>query len=592
MVPPAAPNDLKTELAVLTQTGQAAKPAVHLSWEASEPGTYMIRGYRVFRQADEEAAETLRLGSNPPLDGLAADDTAEIGKSYRYRVEAIDVKGNTSSASQPAAADLVHLDASLLAPRSPRNLTATSLRSSVLLKWEAPEAWLLPISAYKLYRARSGPMEALPGFLTLTAFEDLSAPAGVPSVYAVTALDQKGLESAQSLTISGKATGTLAPSTPIKLTATVKPEKVSLAWEKSQAGTAPVTSYILRRIAEPVAGEKSESTRKFKPLEGSDISYSDSVEGERTYRYELRAVDTEGNSSEAATVRVFVPGKPFNKTQLLLMPTAYSNDPKHDSGLNVNVLFDIWLGSLYESYTSPVTGQPKSAFFQPLASSGQLASATLDLKYSPFEETWLSPALGLGFYGSALVPFGGQGGGQSVAVSSSGGQGFATLGNIYGVASKRFSRQGAVHFGLMLGKIADTLSEVLPKDWEPTVRHLTPSGDFPSLMARFVDPKLGASIQSAPHLVYGGIQFPMTVPLLFTNWKTALKLEVLRPVFPEYPSSYSQDQRQAADSQIPFMWNFHLDNLPLFYFEFSIFQYQGGFQWLAFIHTPDLTWSF
>jgi hypothetical protein len=39
------------------------------------------------------------------------------------------------------------------------------------------------------------------------------------------------------------------------------------------------------------------------------------------------------------------------------------------------------------------------------------------------------------------------------------------------------------------------------------------------------------------------------------------------------------------------MTNIHIDNLPLFGFEFSLFQYAGGYQVIAFYHIPDFNWS-
>jgi hypothetical protein len=582
--PPSTPQNLRAEFALVTKGAEAARPTVRLAWEASEPGTYVVRGYRLLKR--------VRGGEFAPVPGpeaadVSAEDYAQIGKAYDYAVLALDAKGNSSAPSAPASLDLTQLPAALLAPRAPTGLTATSARISARLKWEAAAPWLSPVTAYRVYR--SGQAVTL---TALTAFEDISPTPRTDFIYRVTALDNEGRESAQSLTALARATGALAPSAPGSLTASVKPEKVSLGWEKSDPGTAPVTAYLLTRIAEPGLGETKEQKKSFKPLEPSRNSYSDTVEGDRYYRYELKAADLEGNTSLASALRLWVPAKPFNKTSLLLMPTAYSNFADKDTGFNVNVLFDLYIGELYESYTHPATGATQTGFFQPLQSSGQLGVVSLDLKGSFLAETWLTPAMAVGFYGAALVPFGGLSS-QQVAVTSSGG-GFQTLGNLYGVMSKRLgSTRAAVHAGAMLGNLSGSLAAAAPADWGPTLRHLTPGGNYPDLFNRFLDPKLGAtSLQAAPHMAFAGIQFPLTVPFGFASWKTGLKAEVMAPIFPDLPAGLSENQKSDALSRLPLIWNFHIDNLPLFGFEFSFFQFKGGLEWIAFYHIPDLTWSF
>lgn len=583
---PSAPEALKGEFVFLTKAAEAVKPMLRLAWEASEAGTYVVRGYRVLRRLQGAGFE-VRLGADSPLPDNAAEDSVEIGKVYDYAVVAVDAKGNSSALSGTFSSDLLHLDAGLLAPRSPRSLTATSARNSAKLSWAAPDPWLSPISGYKVFRhGKDAP-------LTLTAatsYEDLSPPALTDFTYHVLSVDSLGRESAPSLTVSARATGTLAPSAPVNLTATVKPEKASLAWEKSDPGTAPVTAYLLKRVIEPGPGELKEETKLFAPLDLSRTSYSDTVDGDHFYRYELLAADLEGNKSPPSSLRLWVPGKPFNKTALLLMPTAYTNLPDRDTGGNVNVLFDLYIGELYETYTNPKTNITKTGLFQPLQSSGQLGVVSLDLKESFLPETFLTPAMAVGFYGAALVPFGGLSS-QQVAVTSQG-TGFQTLGNVYAVVSKRLANRTAVHFGGMYGKLSDSLVSVAPQDWALTLRHLTPGGNYPDLFNRFLDPKLGASIQGAPHMLFGGLQFPLSVPFGFATWKTGLKAELMAPIYPEMPEYYSQEERGQAWQMLPLIWNFHIDNLPLFGFEFSLFQFKGGIEWIAFYHIPDLTWSF
>jgi hypothetical protein len=587
--PPAAPQSLIGSFSLLTSAASPAKPTVELDWEASEDGTYVVQGYRILEHVvGSEDTKALPGGSQLYAETVAYADV-EIGKSYEFTAVAVDSKGNSSLASAPYDLDLRNLEPALLAPRAPKNLTATSQRISVKLKWDVPDAWLAPLSGYKVYRGATSVT-----FTTATAYEDISPPTKVEYIYHVESIDSAGKASAPSLTVSAQATGAMPPSAPGHLSATVKPESVALAWDKSDPGTAPVTAYLLSRITEPGEGESGEHTKKFAPLNLSRTSYSEGIEGDHFYRYELQAADLEGNTSLASKLRVWVPSKPYNKTSILLMPTAYSNLPDRDTGFNVNVLFDLYIGELYETYASPDTHATTTSFFQPLQSTGELGVVTLDLKDSLVPETWITPAMSLGFYGAGLVPFGGQTS-QQVAVSSSGG-GFQTVGNLYAAVTKKFGFRRSLTVGFMLGNLSDSLVSIAPSDWALTLRHITPGGNYPDLFQHFVDPALGTGVPSAAHMLYAGLEFPFTVPFGFARWKTGLKLELMKPMYAGLvePNSggYTYPNQAAAEAALPLIWNFHIDNLPLFGFEFSVFQFTGGVEWIAFYHIPDLTWSF
>jgi hypothetical protein len=150
-----------------------------------------------------------------------------------------------------------------------------------------------------------------------------------------------------------------------------------------------------------------------------------------------------------------------------------------------------------------------------------------------------------------------------------------------------------LHGGVLVGGLANGISEALPTDWQLTARHLLPGGDLPTLMSRFLNPKLGAQVAQAPHMAFGGVQVPFTVPLIFTQWRTGLRLEYMAPlpIGAEYAPSNLPAPAFDPATQLPWMLNVHVDNLPLFGFEFGYFHIPGGFQLIAFYHIPDLTWS-
>jgi hypothetical protein len=583
---PGAPGKLEGLFSVLTEAAKAPQPTVHLSWGAAEAGDWLIQGYRVFRSTPGLLPQV----RGPELvPGLALDDPVELGQVYTYTVEAVDVKGQNGPRSQPLVVDLAKLPDEQLAPRAPEGLTATSLRDTISLAWRPLPAWVRPLSAYLLYRASSpeelGTVQALA--LSGTAWEERPPVQARDYWFAVAAVDVDGRRSPLSLTVSARATGVLPPGAPQELTASAKTEKVTLRWRPAPAGTAPLSAYLLnRREAE------AETWTRVAVLPAQRSDYTDKVSGDRAWLYSLAAVDVEGNTGPAAYVDASPTAKLLNKTLIVVMPTAYANHATRDRGFNQNVLFDFYVGSLIESYTYPLTGQVRRAQFQPL----QLGTITSDSKLALLDDRGLIPGLALGFYLSALINFGSGGSAQTVNVSSSGGN-IATLGNVYAVLSKRFwpgEPRASAHAGILWGGLADGLaSDPTPEDWRLTLRHLLPGGDYPKLFSRFVDPKLGATIGQAPHLAFAGLQLPFTLPLGFTRWRTGIRAELMQPLGLGAEYSRGGTSFPAADpaTQLPWLLNLHIDNLPLFGFEFGWFQYPGGYQLIAFYHIPDLTWS-
>ncbi len=578
---PGAPQELKADFELQSQTAKA-QIGVRLQWLASEAGTYLIKRYALQRRTFGEADFLARQPQGDSFLSTRVWDEAELGQTYEYRVAAIDARGNSSLPSIAVSINLNQVDVAILAPRAPQGLTAQSGRDRVTLAWENSMAFLDPITSYQVARSAQGQPDFEAQGLTQSSYLDLSPPSKVLYTYQVRGVDSKGRVSPWSLTVAAQATGTLPPGMPRALTVKAKADKISLEWEAAPGGTAPVTRYIVRRVALAPNGNDLEF-KDLKPLESTRSSYSESVEAERSYRYELRAIDSEGNTSLPASGEAFVPGKQLNKTAIMLMPTAFSNLAKSDLGWNLNVLFDFYIGSLYETFTDEKTGKTDSAFAQRLYQ----GAFTLDLKYSFLSETRFTPGIAAGFYTAAQV---GSASSGTINVSSSGG-GLNSVGNIYVVASKRFAPRAAIHAGYMRGDLAAGITGLAPPDWELTLRHLLPGGDYPSLLTRLVDPSLGASVASAPDMAFVGLQFPFTLPLGFTRWRSGLRIEALKPIIPNTLVGTHEAGTEALRSALPLMINFKFDNLPTFGLEFAIFQFRGGWEWIAYYHLPDLTWA-
>ncbi len=590
IMPPSAPQEVSAVAQLIAST-QGVKPTIYLQWKASRPGTYLIKGYRVWRKEPGDAGDgVVREGA--PFVRSPAEDLGELGKTYQYMIAAVDAKGNTGPRSEPL---LVRLDTFSVADRAPRlvqGLSAVSGRREVHLTWQAPVPWVAPVTDYLIRRSSIATVMGANALVAVTGTTFVDAPPTPKQIYfyTVSARDSEGRESVLGLTVTGQATGTLPPGAPQALTAKARGEKLTLSWERPVLGTAPLSAYLLRRRFADAKNTEESAWEKSLVKNLSATSHTYSSESNRIYQIELTAIDTEGVASVPATGTARVAGLQFNKTAVLLMPTAYTNHKDKDTGWNSNVLFDFYVGSLYEIFDNPRTGVTKTGIFQPI----QIATVTSDFKYSFLKETTWTPSLAAGFYGSALINFGQPSGTQTVGVSSSGGP-IGTVGDVYLVTSKRpwvNDQSTAFHLGVMRGRLADDLSRALPASWELTIRHLTPGGDFPDLLTRLVDPRIGAKVNSAPNMFFGGVQFPLTVPLGFTRWRTGARIELLRPALQNFGLDLTEKEKTDAESLLPTMINFRIENLPLFGFEFSIFQYLGGFQWIAFYHVPDLSWSF
>ncbi len=163
---------------------------VRLSWKHPTPSGSR---FRVFRQAEKEERPTL-------IESKAAtpwiDRTALYGVPYRYQVQAaIDAGGGEAESELSDAVAITAVDT--FAPAVPKALTAIAGLSSIELAWERnTEA---DFRGYHIYRAAGeGSFERLGEPTEAPAYSDKSVQAGLSYRYAVTAVDQKGNESARS----------------------------------------------------------------------------------------------------------------------------------------------------------------------------------------------------------------------------------------------------------------------------------------------------------------------------------------------------------------------------------------------------------
>lgn len=157
---------------------------VDLAWRGSESDAG-IAFYRVYRDGSEISTAS---------DTVFADAGVEPDTEYTYRVSAVDVLGGESPPSAPAT---VRTPAEP-GPSAPTNLQAAPEPSGdVQLTWTRPADAPRPIQGYRVYRDG----QAI-GFVTSTAFIDTDVAFDTQYRYAVSAVDDRGVEGERSAEVS------------------------------------------------------------------------------------------------------------------------------------------------------------------------------------------------------------------------------------------------------------------------------------------------------------------------------------------------------------------------------------------------------
>jgi hypothetical protein len=166
----------------LTFTGNASRPGL---------------GWRIFRRAAGEKSASGLAQSNT---AEYIDATAEFGKLYEYTAQAFLDSGAESDISKPVAIT----PEDTFPPAVPSGLTAVAAARSIEVSWEpASEP---DLKGYYLYRwLEAGQPQRVGGLLDTPAYSDRDIQSGVQYTYAVSAVDQRGNESARSAPVQAIA---------------------------------------------------------------------------------------------------------------------------------------------------------------------------------------------------------------------------------------------------------------------------------------------------------------------------------------------------------------------------------------------------
>ncbi|MFA5795419.1 MAG: LamG-like jellyroll fold domain-containing protein [Candidatus Brocadiia bacterium] len=290
---------------------------INLFWNTStDTGGSGLTGYKIFRSVDGISYTFLTNLSSVlsySNSGLSASTT------YWYKVAAYDGAGNTSAQSSAVSAT-THSFIDTIAPSIPTNLgTSVVTSNSIGLTWSASND-NVSIYRYKVYR--NGVCIAL---VIATNFFDTGLTPSTAYAYTVTACDETGNASANSLTLNvSTLADTAAPSAPTGLSATaMSASRINLTWAGSTDNVG-VVGYKIYRNSSLCA------------TLAVVLSYSDSgLAGSTIYNYTVRAYDAANNISlDSNVVSATTPAGV--DTQAPSIPAGLAANPASCTQINVS----------------------------------------------------------------------------------------------------------------------------------------------------------------------------------------------------------------------------------------------------------------
>ena len=205
------------------------------------------------------------------------NDSGLADGTYTYEVSSVSNNGESTGKASVSATVYTAL------PNAPTNLTATVSSDSVALSWDA----VSDATSYKVYRDGS-----LLGSVSANSFNDSGLNDGTYT-YEVSSVGNNGESTSKaSVSANGESTSaasvyidTSLPNAPTNLTATVSGDSVALSWDT----VSDATSYKVYRDGSLLGSVSSNS-------------FTDSGLADGTYFYEVTAVNTNGESTSAASV--------------------------------------------------------------------------------------------------------------------------------------------------------------------------------------------------------------------------------------------------------------------------------------------------
>jgi pectin methylesterase-like acyl-CoA thioesterase len=339
-------------LAVKSLTGaQAATGEITLDWADNAEAD--LAGYLVTRATTSGGTYT-KLNTTPTKDSTLVDKTAQVGGSYYYKVTAVDLGGNASSAVSVSVLPPDHT-----APKPVATISVSLSTSSVKLDWASNTE--SDLAGYNVYRAAS----ATGSYTKLTAtprtssdYTDSTAPVGVTSFYQVMAVDKSGNESTP-VAASGVRKDGVAPATVKSLTGSRTTDgSVTLKWGANTE--ADLAGYMVTR-ATTSGGTYTKLTAS--PI--TEVTFEDkTAPAGGSYFYKVTALDVSGNSSSAASVSVLPPDVTAPNAVAPISTTLSTSSVKLDWASNSEADlagYNVYRATAVDGSYAKLTATPRTA---------------------------------------------------------------------------------------------------------------------------------------------------------------------------------------------------------------------------------------
>ncbi len=365
-------------------------------------------------------------------------------------------------------------------------------------------------------------------------YKDTTIKPGEAYYYMVAAYDDRG-NTTVSKELYIKTAQVYPPGKPGNFRVLQDIESVSLRWESSMKGTHEIKGYRIYKGSAPGAEvfyKELDPSRK--NLEDNDVKPG------YKYFYKLSVYDEKGNETYADANPASI-AYPKPMTGLILMPSAYRNNIFDNNGLNVDMSFSYYIGSIAGEHDIYPYGKDSDAFEKI-----GVWLLTGDAKYTLFNEKDTMPSLGIGAMYTFLLQ-------DKIGASS----------EKTGVGVKISGKNDSLskYFGTYINssrEIAWGIHGYAGYIFGGSVSYL-------NYLTEFLPTRTGTDGKTQveyPNSYYLGISFPIFV-------KIGMKAEYIVPGLrrnPLLPDIY--------------LINTHIDRL--LNFNFSFFKYPGGYSWLGY----------
>ena len=265
-----------------------------VSWE--RPDTVHISGYTVRHQAgDETPVDSERLPESQTNFRMA-----DVAGDVAYRIA---VRAHNDAGDSPWSNDVEIMRR--LAPSAPTNFAVAVGEADIVLSWDAPTTGTADGYRVEYGEQDSEQAQTVPLTADQTSYTHSANVEGTTYRYRVRAHNTAG---DGPWTNPLTAARTLAPPAPTDLVIEVSGSAITLSWTAAKSGV--IDTYEVRYS---VSGSDTTTTASVAASETSFLHLG--ADGDITYSYRVRSVNSAGNSDWAGPVEamwVIPPGVPAN----------------------------------------------------------------------------------------------------------------------------------------------------------------------------------------------------------------------------------------------------------------------------------------